>query len=174
MIKNIDLEFLTQYQHTNKLLIKGIESHFDTITAHTGVINSYLTALMGPFIIQSVNPNLKVDREVVMSKLRVVLDHILALCEACSYDLPNEEAFAEFDAVMPQNVKKDLILTTSDMIGCNMDLLQIVHVDMEGSAIWSEQEPPEDFVSDIISLINGIKNIGLKYSFTVGDLLTEV
>jgi hypothetical protein len=174
MIKNIDLEFLTQYQHTNKLLIKGIESHFDAITAHTGVINSYLTSLMGPFIIQSVNPNLKVDREVVMSKLRVVLDHVLALCEACSYDLPDADAFAEFDAEVPQNVKKDLILTTSDMICCNMDNLQIVHVDMEGSAIWSEQEPPEDFVSNIISLINGIKNIGLKYSFTVGDLLTEV
>lgn len=170
----LDIQSLLDLPKSSKLILKGIESHYDTITAHVILMHGKMTSLLGPLMYQAVK-NMKVKDEVIQDTMVEVLKHVLAICEACDYDIPDNDELMEYDTnAVHYLVKKDSILTLTDMCMAALDIIHVVHVDMEGMAVWSEEEPPDDMVQSIKLLIIGIRNLGKKHGFTLRDVISKI
>lgn len=171
--EEININELSNFRFDNKIIIKGINNHFDDITVNTVLVHSHLSTLLGPFVIQAAN-DIKVSREIVIQKMALALKHTLAICDACNYDLPEESEVEEFENSLSYDIKMDSVLTLTEMIMCALDILHIINFHSDSALIWAEETVPDDFEKNIISIIIGIKNIGRKYAFTMKDVLVEM
>lgn len=170
----LDISALLDLPRSSKLILKGVESHYDVITAHVILMHGKMTSLLGPLMYQAAK-NMKVKDSVIFDTMVEVLNHTLAICEACEYDIPTNDALVDYDATaINYLVKQDSILTLTDMCMAALDIIHIVHVDLEGMTIWSEESPSDDMVQSIKLLIVGIKNLGKKHNFTLRDVISKI
>lgn len=175
MAKEIyDIRELLEFDFTNKIMIAGVESHFDEISSHIVIMHAYMTTLLGPLMIQAASDKLKVTREAVLSKMALVLKHMMAVCAACEYELPDEDTIQEMEYDMAFEIGQDSILTLTNMMMASLDIIHIVNVGVDQKPIWTEEHVHPDFEQSIIAIILGIRHLGLKYSFTVRDVLLEL
>ncbi len=170
----LDVSDLLLMPRFNKLIIKGVESHYDVITAHVILMHGKMTSLLGPLMYQA-SKNLKVKNEVIADAMVEVLQHLLVICEACEYEIPTNDDLVDYDmSTSNYVVRNDSILTLTDMCMAVLDIIHVIHVDMEGMTIWSEEEVPEDIAHSIKLIIIGIKNLGKKHDFTLRDIISRV
>ncbi len=170
----LDIESLLSLPRLSKLILKGVESHYDAITANVILMHGEMTSLLGPLMYQAAK-NLKVKPEVIVDTMVRVLKHVLAICEACDYDLPENDELVRYDSVHTNYlVKQDSILILTEMCMAALHIIHVVHVDMEGMTIWAEEEPPTDLQNGIKTIIIGIRNLGKKHGFTLRDVISKI
>lgn len=170
----LDIQSLLDLPRSSKIILKGIENHYDLITAHVILMHGKMTSLLGPLMYQAAK-NLKVKNEVIMDTMVDVLKHLLAICEACDFDIPDNDELMEYDInAINYLVKNDSILMLTDMCMAALDIIHVIHVDLEGLTVWSEETPPDDMIQSIKLVIVGIKNLGKKHGFTLRDVISKI
>jgi enamine deaminase RidA (YjgF/YER057c/UK114 family) len=172
--EELDIQHLMDLPKSSRIILKGIEDHHDVITAHVIFMHQEMSSLLGPLMYQAAK-NMKVKNDVILSTMVKVLKHVLAVCEACEYDIPTNDELMEYDiSTTHYLVKQDSILTLTDMCMAALDIIHVVNVDLEGLTIWSEENVPQDMVDSIKTIIIGIKNLGKKHDFTLRDVISNI
>lgn len=169
----LNIEVLRDLPKSSKIILKGVEDHHDVICANAVLMHQAMSPLLGPLMYQGAK-GMKLKNNLVKDAMVSVLRHLLAVCEACEYDLPEQEELIEWTGDISYVVENDSVLTLSDMMMSALDIMHVVHVDLEGMTIWSEEAPSEELVNDIKSIIVGIRNLGKKHNFTLRDVISEL
>lgn len=169
----IDIEVLRDLPNSSKIIIKGVESHYDLITSHVILMHGVMSSLLGPLMYQAAK-EMKVRNEIIKDAMVLVLKHVLAICEACEFELPENDELVDYDLDTNYVVKNDSILLLTDMCMASLNIIHIVHVELEGLTIWNEESPPENMINNIKTLILGIRSLGKKHNFTFRDIISEM
>lgn len=170
----LDVSALLDLPKSSRLILEGVESHYDVISAHVILAHGKMTSLLAPLMYQAAK-KIKIKDEVVLDTMVDVLKHTLAICEACEYDIPDNDELVDYEeSAINYLVKQDSILTLTDMCMSVLDIIHVIHVDLEGMTIWSKEAPSVDMVESIKNIIIGIKNIGKKHNFTLRDVISKI
>lgn len=166
---DMDAGLLSNPPRTNKVILKGIENHHDVISANCVLMHQAMGSILYPLMYQGAK-GLKLKDELVKQAMVQVTRHLLDMCEACHYFVPDEEELLDYADEQYYLLKHDSVLCLTDMMMAALDIIHVLHIDMEGVAVWSEEDPPEDMVKDIKAIICGIKTLGRKHNFTLKDV----
>lgn len=171
-MKKIKVNTLMKIQMASKMEIEDLENHNDNITINILMASIYLSRMLPSLGLQSVGKG-SIKDSVVINAVSNVLVHTLMLCEACNYELPDEDDIKDFELGIPLNVQKDSIITVMGMIGAFTSILHIINVDLE-TIIWDDVDVPDDFEDCILTILGGISNLGKKHNFTLNDIFDNV
>jgi hypothetical protein len=166
---DMDISLLESPPRSSKVILKGIEDHHDAITAYCVLMHQAMNEILGPLMYQGAK-GLKLKDELVKASMTKVTRHLLDMCEACMYFVPDEDELLEHADEQSYLLKQDSVLCLTDMMMAALDIIHVIHIDMEGLAVWSEENPPEEMVKDIKAIILGIRNLGRKHNFTLKDI----
>jgi hypothetical protein len=172
MIKRASIKDLLDIQLSTKMEISGLDNHLDVINANVIKIITLLSSLLPSLFLQSVG-EAKTDKKKILDTLSKILEHTMLLCNACNFEIPDEEELNNYEELVSLDIRNDSILTVMEMLGSMTDITMILALDMD-TAIWSEDELPDEFVDNMYCIIIGIKNLGKKYGFTVDDILEKM
>ena len=169
----MNIEVLLDRQGPGKLILAGIEDHHDAISAHCVLMHQAMNTILGPLMYQGAKGR-KLKDELVKEAMVKTVRHLMAMCEACQYDLPEEEELLEAADEQNYLLKHDSVLTVTDMMMAALDIIHNVHVDLEGITVWAEEAPSIEMQQNIKSILLGIRNLGRKHNFTLKDVALEL
>ncbi len=172
-MQRLSLKSLLDVQIGTKDQMDEIHDEEDMIRLSLSVMTVHIAKIIPLFAALSLGGKKIKNPTSVIQDLAVVLEYMMIICNSCNFDIPEDVDIKEFGETVPNEVKNDTILTLLGMLGAVSELAHIIYVDTIGF-IWEQDELPEDFETNISTIIIGMQNIGIKHGFTMSDIIAEL